>query len=210
MKPGRVGLPLMASNIVLQSNDMTQAAWTKNGTGTAVRNATGIDGTSNTATTLTDSDAAAAVTWSQPFTVPVDGATHCAQFWIAKDAVSARSLRLILTITGGTAVTRSMLFRSDTGVLRSDSSVGTGTSRVVDRGLWWVVEITVTNNSTAGNTSLLVGVSPAAATGVGAFDLTITGSAVVGHVGLEKNKSTMSLPVVTGAAAIAVSTDVGL
>ena len=190
------------TNSVLWSRDLTNAAWTSGGTGTTTQNAVGLDGTANSATTLTDSDAAASRFNQQTLTVPVDSNTHTTSYWVKKDTDTTRFPLLYSRINGGTQVSRSVMLNTQTGAATVSDVVGTGTTRVVDGGLWWIVEITLTNNSTALNTNLATTVYPAYGTVLGTPSVAATGSCVVGQVQVELNSPFYSSPIFTTTAAV--------
>ena len=194
------------TNSCLQSNVLT-TTWTLSGAGTRTQDAVGLDGTANSATTIADTSAAAQTTVNQTITVPVDSNKHCASFYFKKDSDTTRFPACMLQISGGTTVRRSAHLNTQTGAIADDNPAGTGSSRVVDDELWWIVELTVTNNSTAGNTSLLARVYPAAGTVLGTGDVAATGSCIVGQVQVELNSPSYSSPIFTTTAAVARGSD---
>lgn len=174
------------TNSCLWSRDLTNAAWSSTGTGTVTQTATGLDGTPNTATRLTDSDAAAHYTRFQSVTIPNDSAIHVCRFWVAKDTNVARFVGLEFAVTGGaTPKTQRNHLNTATGATLSVASLGGGGSvRVLDAGNWWLLEITVQNNST-GNTTARPVVYPAIASVIGTEAVATTGACSVGNVNLE-------------------------
>jgi hypothetical protein len=184
------------TNSCLQCRDFTQAVWVKTGTGTVGSTVYSVDGTL-TAGTIADTDAGVKTDWTQTITVPVDSHTHCISFYIQKDADTTRFPLLVGGILGGTAVIHQVSLNTQTGAVVLNSAVGTGTHRVVDGGTWWIVEITLTNNGSASNTSLVVGVEPAYGTTINVSNVAATGSLKVGHVQVELNASFFSSPIIT-------------
>ena len=196
------------TNSVLYSRDLTNAAWTFTGTGSRTQNATGLDGTANSATTLTDSDATAFAADYQTVTVPVDSNTHTIAFWIKKDTDQTRFPGLDVTISGGTLVQRLVQLNTQTGALFVVTATGTGTTRVVDGGLWWIVETTVANNGSALNTMLLARIYPAVTAAFGGGNNpAATGSCVVGQVQVELASSFYSSPIFTTSSAVSRGAD---
>ena len=193
------------TNSVLWSRDLTNAAWS--GPAIVAQNAVGLDGTANSATTVTDNDPATAMSRVQSFTVPVDSNTHTVAYWIKKDTDQTRFPGIEANIGGGTLVQRIISLNTQTGTMANITVVGTSTARVVDAGLWWVVEITVTNNATALNTSLVARIYPALGTTLGGNSVTPTGSCVVGHVQVELNSPFYSSPIFTTTAAVTRGAD---
>ena len=200
---GTINAGGVRNNSVRWSRDLTNAAWTQTGNpSTLAQNAVGLDGTANSATTLTDADAAAFCGRQQSVTVPVDSNTHAMAFWIGKDTNQTRFPLIQTQIAGGTAVTRGVWLNTQTGAMVGANIVGTGTARVVDGGLWWIVEITLTNNSTALNTTLTYQIFEARGTVIGTDNVAATGSCVVGQVQVELNSPFYSSPIFTTTAAV--------
>ena len=196
------------TNSVLWSRDLTNAAWsTSGGSITSALNATGLDGTANSATTISDNDGVNLGYWNQTLTVPVDSNVHALSVYVRKDATSGRQVAVNLNITGGTTVQRVAWLNTQTGATSSSSIIGTTSSRVVDGGLWWIVEVTVTNNSTAANTTLTTRIYAAGGTVQGTFDGTVTGSCVVGQVQVELNAPFYSSPIFTTTATVTRGAD---
>jgi hypothetical protein len=193
---------IIRTNSAIRANDLTNAAWTKTGTGTATQNAVGIDGSANSATTVADTDAAAFTRWSQSFPIAADGATHSVAVLIAKDAVTSRFPQLKATISGGTAVTRGVTLNTQTGASAVNSAIGTSTHRVVDEGAFWRLEITITNNSTAGNVTLTYEIYPATSTVIGVDSAAAQGSDVVGFADVQLNTASTGPIIVTAGTAL--------
>lgn len=207
--PGMI--PGLHTNSLLWSRDLTNAtAWGTSGTGSAAQNAVGVDGSANSATTLTDSGAGDFYSKSQAKAIANDGATHCLAVWIKKDTTQTRFPQVKLVLAGGTTVQRAVSVNTQTGALGLNNSAGVGTFRIVDGATlgdvyagWWILEITCTNNS-SGNTSASAQIYPAAGTVLGVDSAAATGSTVFGQVQLELNASAFALPIFTTTAAASV------
>jgi hypothetical protein len=193
------------TNSILWSRDLTNAAWT--GAATPLLNAVGLDGSANSATTLTDNSAVAFQSKGEAIAVPNDSNSHAVAVWVKKDAVSARFVGIAVGLSGGTAVSRSLNLNTQTGAIGTYfASVGGGSHRVIDAGLWWIVEAVVVNNTT-GNVTLTVTVFPAVGTVFGTSDVAAQGSCIVGQIQIEKNASFCSSPIFTTTAAVTRGAD---
>jgi phage-related protein len=194
------------TNSVLRSNDLTNAAWTTGATGVASQSAVGLDGSANSATFLNDTDGAAFYVKSQSFVVPNDNSTHTVAAWILKDSNVTRFPQVKLVLSGGTVVQRAISLNTQTGATGVNNSAGTGTVRVIDGGLWWILEITVTNNIT-GNTTLQVACYPAAGTALGVDNAAATGTTTFGQVQVELFSLFSSSPIFTAGATVTRAAD---
>lgn len=196
-----------ATNVALQSNDLTQPPWS--GAATTARDAVGIDGTPNSATTVTDDSALGFENRSQNIDVPDDGATHAAQIWIAKDNDETRFPQVGATLTGGgSAVQRRASLNTKTGEFVAANSLGTGTLAVSAIGNWWVIDVALTNNS-SGNTIFQVTVYAAARSLIAGPDtVAAVGAVVVGHVQVELNRTICSSPIFTTTGPVSRAADV--
>lgn len=195
------------TNVVLWSRDLTNAVWSKVGTVSTAQNAVGLDGTASSASTLTDSDATAIGEWRQTYTVPNDGNAIAYSVWVRKDTDQSRFVMCYAALSAGTTgVTRGVWLNTQTGATTTTNAAGTGTSRVIDAGLWWIVEVTITNNTT-GNTALQTSVYAARGTVIGVDNITATGSCVVGQVQVELNAPCSSSPIFTTTAAATRASD---
>lgn len=190
----------------LWSRDLTNAAWVKTGTGTSAFTAVGLDGTSNSATTLTDSDAAAGTTWQRSLTISNDSNRHAVEFWIKKDSDTTRFPLFQLQLSGGTAVTQATGLNTQTGAIAANNNIGVVTQRVWDAGLWWVVELTATNNTT-GNTTLRTTIWAAFGSTIAVVNVATTGSIVVGQAQVELNAPFGSSPVFATSGSVTRSGD---
>lgn len=196
------------TNVCLRSNDLANATWTTTGTMTAVMTAVGLDGAANTATTVGDTDAGVSSFKHQSITVPVDSNKHSISFYILKDAVVSRFPLCYVTLTGGTSVSRAVSLNTQTGASNGNvATAGTTTFRVVDGGLWWIVEITVTNNGSASNTNLGINLYPAYGGVIGGANVATTGTVVAGQVQVELNSPFYSSPIFTTTASVARGAD---
>lgn len=196
------------TNSCLRSNDLSNAtSWTAAGTGTRVLNAAGLDGSANFATTLTDTDAAAIYTVFQTATIANDNAQHAIGVWITKDSTTSRFPAIEFSLINGTTVQRVIHFNTQTGAFTVTATAGTATVRVIDGGLWWIIECVLTNN-TSGNTLIRAGVDPAAATVFGTNNVAATGSCVVGNVHFELNSAFISSPIITTTVAVTRGADI--
>lgn len=190
------------TNVGLWSRDLTNGVWAGSGTGSVAFNAIGLDGTAASATTITDSDAAAFYNRTQSVAVANDTGTHCVALWVRKDAIVARFVGFDATLTGGTGVGRFLMLNTTTGALTTYSaSTGSGSHRVVDAVLWWIVEATVTNNTT-GNVLLHATVYPAIGSVFGTAAAATTGACVVGQVQFELYSPFYSSPIFTTVAGV--------
>jgi hypothetical protein len=198
-------------NALLYSRDLSNAAWALPvaATGSVALNAAGIDGTPNTASTLTDTDATASYGRYQSVVVANDNASHTAQFWIAKDAITARFVGCEADLTGGTTIKAHQVhLNTATGAITTAATIGGGgTARAWSVGSWWVVEIVLINNTT-GNVSFIAAVYPALGTVFGTVATAAMGSCVVGHVQAERTSAFGSSPILTAAATVTRSADV--
>lgn len=194
------------ANSCIQSYDLTTAAWT--GAATVAINAVGLQGTPNAATTLTDNSAGAVQIRTPAAVVSVtsDNAKHTAAVWIKKDSDTTRFPAVYAYLSGGSAVDRRLHLNTQTGAVTSLVATGTSTFRVIDDGLWWIVEIVLTNN-TSGNVNFSAEVSPANGTVFGTTAVAAQGSCIVGNVQLEKNAAFVSSPILTTTVAVTRGAD---
>lgn len=181
------------TNTCLYANDQSNATnWPRTSAGSAIKNAVGLNGAANTATTVTDSDAAGRTQWTQGAVVPVDTNTHTVSWWIKKDSDVSRFPLLFAQLTGGTSIARAICVNTMTGQFVTNNAIGTGTQRVVDGATigyaaWWIFEITITNNGTASNTAFLWGFNVCYGNVINVLNNATTGSMVLGLVQVELN-----------------------
>lgn len=191
------------TNSLLHSRNLT-TGW--GGAASVLFNAIGLDGDANTATTITDSDAASFQNRTQVVAIPNDSNPVVAGFWVKKDTNESRFPQLHLSLNGGTTQKQHRAsFNTKTGAFISANVLnGGGAVTIVDYDAnWWLVQISIFNN-TSGNTSATVSIYPAARTTInGADDVAATGSVIIGNINLEINQSVgTSLPIVTTTAAV--------
>jgi hypothetical protein len=141
-----------------------------------------------------------ATQWAQAVTVANDSATHCVAIWVRKNSNTGGFPVLAVSLSGGTGFTRAIALNTQTGAAVLNSG-GAGTHRVIDGGLWWIVEITV-NNNTTGNTTLTVAVVPEYGTVINVLNAAATGALVVGQVDVILNATAYSPPIFTSSAAV--------
>lgn len=199
IEPNRVNSCLQSRNLSL--------TWT--GAATATLTGIGIDGVANSCTVLTDDDPAAFESRGQNIVIANDGATHIIQFWIGKDNDETRFPQLGGGLSGGTAVGVRASLNTKTGAFFEANKVG-GTAAVAtvrDGGLWWIVTVTLKNNTT-GNTILNIVAYPAARTVInGADNVAAVGSIVVGHAQVELATFVGTSPIFTTTAAVSRAGD---
>lgn len=182
--PTHVGL-VPGTNAILQSATLGAAPWA--GAASCSQTGVGLDGLANSACIVTDGSAVAFQERNQSFVINNDGATHTARFRIKKDAVTTRAPQPRLSLSGGTAVSRSVSLNTQTGAFVPANTVGGGTHDVMDGALigdpgWWIVTISVLNNTSGNNVGSVTFYPAARTTYNGADDPTATGSATVGNV----------------------------
>lgn len=195
------------SNSELRSWDLTNAtSWS--GAATTALTAVGIDGIANHATVVSDISGAAFQNRIQNITIANDNATHAAEIWVRKDADETRFPQIGAGLTSGaTPVQRRASLNTRTGAFVSANALGSGSVTVRDGGLWWVIEVTVINNTT-GNTNLQIAVYPAARTVMaGSDNVAAVGSCVIGNVNVELNKTYGTSPMQTAASALTRADD---
>lgn len=180
--------------------------WTLSGTGTVTFNQTGIDETANTASLVTDSDAAAMFTTyvQTPLNkVKLNGEpiTGCAI--VKKDLTATKYARLTLaTVSGANLIF--IYFHPGTGVINFGGSIGTGGAyEILDRGDWWEVYLSINKASGGSQTQAYFYVYPTASTDGTTDDVTATGAITVGHTVVADG---WSLPEIRGACTIRSTT----
>jgi hypothetical protein len=95
-----------ATNLVTHSRDLTNAAWTKSSV-TVAKNATGIDGASSSACTVTSTAGAGSV--FDTITISADTTTYTASFFVPYEASPSNYPACRLNISGGTAVNATVI-----------------------------------------------------------------------------------------------------
>jgi len=181
-----------ATNQITWSSDLTNPAWTQQGTAISAYDAVGLEGVANTATTLTDDDAAAFELVVETLTIPDDSNTNVLRAFVAVDNDETRFSEFQLQYNGGTRQEITAQINTKTGAIVNRISTGTTANEVNQVGNWWEVLISVANNST-GNTSNTSRVSPARATTIGLNEAAATGSIIIPNIGLGLNRTIASL-----------------
>ena len=184
-----------ATNIILHSRNYDDAAWSKSNT-TVVADQVGIDGTSNTAWTVTDNSTAHG--WlTQATGFATTGSGPVAKYWVGKDNDETRFVGIHI-ISGATNTVYHL--NTKTGATTAALGPGDVTIEVIDDGNFWQVivhtAVTVASNS---RTYL----EPADGTVFGTRDPLATGSCVVGQMEFHDNKTIAQVrnlgPIFTGA-----------
>lgn len=203
------------TNSVFQSRNFDTTWADTNCAGAAgsceAKNATGIDGVSNTAWTLTDDNAAAHTSWyANSVTIANDNAVHVCSGNVQKDTDVTRFAAINCSLTIGTTQTQLCHLNTQTGAVVEEIDTGsndTCTATLTPDGLWWLLQMTATNN-TSGNTSLTMYLYPARATVIGTANAAATGSAIFDQAQVELNSTFASSPIVTTTAAVSRASDV--
>lgn len=177
-------LQLAKTNLILNSNDLSQAAWTATATVTA--NTTKAPNGATQAATLNDTSAVATQTVLQAVTIPNDSKAYTGSCYFTLGTSTQAQVKFALS--GGTAVTQSVDFNPANGNQIAASGPGSiaVTSVVIDGTTWFRVACTATNNTT-GNTTATLTISPAS-NGVGA-----TGTVIAWGGQIEQNNGATDL-----------------
>lgn len=195
-----------ATNSILHSSNMTNAAWTKLGTAVAALDAIGMNFLPNSASTLTDDDGAAYEWVRETVTIPNDASTHVLRVFVKKDSTQTRFPYIWLKLSGGTTVDSATELNTTTGA----TGGATGTYKVNSYGIWWEVLASCTNNTT-GNVSAFADIYPAISTSIGTQSVAATGSIIVGNVEVHLNKTIAEVqglaPIFTTTAAVTRNVD---
>lgn len=195
------------TNEIPFSRDLADAAWSESGTSVAALDAVGLEGTENTASTLTDDNVAALESVADDITIPDDSNTDVARFFIFKDTDETRFPEFQLRLIDGTTREIALQVNTKTGASTARVSTGTTDSEVNDVGLWWEVLLEVVNN-TSGNLTAQVGLLPAISTTFGTLEVAATGSIIVGNVELHLNKTIVQVrgttPIFTSGSTVSV------
>jgi hypothetical protein len=174
------------TNVCFQARQF-DTTWTLNGGLTIAQDSIGVDGVANTAWTLND-NSSSDESLRQNITIPNDSNTHSFSIYLAKDTDISRFPEVGLSLGGGTAQQGFYHINSQTGAITLRAEVGTTTGIVEDKGLFWRITISVTNNTT-GNVTATLFLRPAAGTIFGTFDAAAQGTAVFDAAQLELNAS---------------------
>ena len=202
--PSLYGAPSY-TNSLTYSNDLTNGAWTvSGGTPVVALSQAGLTGAPNTATLLTDDDGTVTERLGRTVTIPNDSNPCTGRIFILKDSDETRFPAITWRVTGGTQVRRDIHINTKTGATAVWAGFSDGSSEVNDRGLWWEVLFSVTNNST--NSSMNVDIKPAAGSVLGTESAAATGSIIVGNAELHLNKTIAavrgSAPIITAASTV--------
>lgn len=188
-------------NLCLQSEDFS-TTWST--TVTVTTNSTVAPDGNITADTLEDDDGAAVETCQQGITVADDSEDHTFSLYVLKDSDETRFPEFGLVYAGGTGISAFTQLNTKTGA--TNQRIGEMTLTVVDRGNFWYIHATFSNNG-AGNTILFFVIHPAETTTWGASEVAATGSIVAWGAQLVKASSPLSY-IKTTTAAVTRSADV--
>lgn len=193
-----------STNSLTRSRELNLSPWEALNNPTLTRNAVGVDGVANSATTLTD-DSISFEEYLRLTNVAIvnDSAKHTVSAYFRKDSVTSRFPTLSLRLFGGTEVKAYYMLNTATGAVtkRSDASAAGVSAIVIDAGDWWRMVVTATNN-TSGNVTAAIYISPAGCNvWGGAVNVASTGSIVVDQLQLELGLSYATSPIPTAGAA---------
>ena len=177
-----------ATNQITYSRDLTNVAWAKIGTAVVAYDAVGMTGAANTASTVTDDDAASYEGVSESVTIPNDNNLITVRTFIKKDADETRFPEIRPLLSGGTTQYGYIQLNTATGVAQRRASAGTYAFEVNDAGDWWEMLISIANN-TSGNVTCTLEISAARGTTLGAQTVTAVGSIIVGNAEIHINKT---------------------
>ena len=148
-------------NLVLQSQTLDNASWTKSSVTVTANSISAPDGTV-TADTVDDTDAAAAGAAYQDVSVAADTSTYTVSCYFKKGTTNVVALRA--SIFGGTGIGASFAIDLNNGNYTASISLTAAPTSVsvtsVGNG-WYRCALTFSNNGTAGNTTMRVYVFPA-------------------------------------------------
>lgn len=176
------------SNGIVWSRDLTSPHWNvpSGASGGALFNAVGVDGLPNTATTLSDTDAAAIQqAYTPPIAIPADGNFNYFQYAVRKDAVASPLVSLFADLVlAASHMYRRLDLNTSTGAYSVVSSAPAPPSfneRVTlsDDGQWWIVEMLVQNDTTRTVAQPTIYIAGPTATD--------QRSVVIGHAGFKGN-----------------------
>jgi hypothetical protein len=150
---------VVAQNLLLQSQDLSNAAWAAIG-GITRTPSTILDPNGGfNAWVFTDSSSAEFQGVQQNIVVPNDSQTYTASIFVQKTPNASNIAGINLGLIGGTAVNNYPRFDTLSGVI----TAGTATITSYNAN-WWRVQAPITNNST-GNTTLQLQIYAAVGTG---------------------------------------------
>lgn len=188
-----------ATNSCLSSNDQTNGTnWPNAGTGSEAKDAVGVSGETNTACTLTDSDAASSTYWPQNFSSG-GATTNVFKVWIKKDADTSR-----FPAIGWIGNNNIVHINTSTGAASEEGSSGYN-HEVIDDGDWWVLLVEHVDNGG----SYSVRIWPSRGSSIGVLDTSATGSVIIGNAEVHLNKTIAEVrgltPIFTTTAAVSTA-----
>ena len=177
--------PLTVTNILDNTNDLTATDWTATLTPAPALNAVGLDGESNTASTLTDNDGVASEFVTQEVTITPSTGANVLRVFVKKDSDETRfpEFGIRHTLSDVNSARRFLQVNTLNGDSGVATSSGTGADEVNSWDAnWWEVLISSTNNGL--NDTIKVDIYPANGYGTeGQFRrVDSTGSAIIGNV----------------------------
>lgn len=186
-----------ATNSLTYSRDMSNAAWQKLGA-TAAYTQTGLDGSPNSASLLTDTGAAYGEVKQLGVAIVADAVTMV--FYVQKDLDETRFPEFSISLNGTVFAVQ---FNTRTGAYTFRTGGGTGLAEVVDCGDWWKLLVYCPR---ASSTSLNIIIMPAISDVFGSTNINAAGSFVIGNVELHLNKTIAQVrglgPIFTTTAAV--------
>tara|TARA_R100000687_G_scaffold83707_1_gene89671 strand:+ start:30398 stop:32140 length:1743 start_codon:yes stop_codon:yes gene_type:complete len=184
------------TNSLLYNRDLSNGVWS--GTASYAADAVGLDGVANSAHTVTDSDGAASRNRVQSVSITSNTNPLTGTIYISKDSDQTRFPAF--RVSCGVGEQRTVHLNTQTGVATVEAALTTGGSHyVVDRGSYWQVSVTVTNNNGA---SAAYYIYPARATTAGTANNAATGSCVYDFGGLEQSADYATTPIPTSGSAV--------
>jgi hypothetical protein len=197
-----------ATNSLLRSRALGTAPWVGSGTA-GVQNATGIDGSANTAWTLTDANAGTFDGYYSSGAITITANTSPTAFSVRvlKDSNNTTFPALRVDV-GGTTLVTDVVFNTSTGAFTAQNILGTGGGNVEDEGLWWKVTCYVNNNGAL--TSAFCTLFPAYTTGTTASAASVAAqrSCVVDQFDHRPNSTVTDSPIITDGVAVPRAADV--
>lgn len=172
------------TSLTTDPTDLTTANWTTRASIIRTRDRYGIEGEANTGTYLEDDNGADFEEVTQDKPIANDSLSHTLTVVVEKDQDESRFPEFALNLTGGTSQYSYVQVNTKTGATVERAGLGTRSHTVTDAGRWWIVRISVANN-TSGNTTARSYVRPAMGTAFGVVDNAAVGSIVVGGAFLE-------------------------